>query len=315
MQSPQPSQNPAPGQPLNIQMIVSAIVNAPELRAAARALLNVTQYIADYLAVACGCLSGNTGKALWIGSHMSCFLGFFLYVLTQASWCYMLSVLGAVFTFAVSVCQQFEVLACEASQNKEKIPIAQLVNLESTMLLGAALLHLTTPQNGLKLVSFAVFSWIHLASYVLNDVLPINSFTSSLFPVFGCIEPVLLSVACYVDYFVVAVYYFQVIWRQVSLVYALIFTYLSVRRMEHSELSRISLYNLVRFFHKLSQKPNVPAPINRFADAVKLFVEAMIPIGATGNGYHGPPGNEAASSKTRATSIFFDRVSIIDDLE
>lgn len=201
-------------------------------------------------------------------------------------------------------------LANARTHAHERSPVAQLLGSEDFLLLGSTILHMATPHHALKLVSGAFFAWLNLVAYMLNEVVPPNSFTTSLLPLLKYAEPVLLSWACYADYGVVAVYFYQVLSCQTLLVHALIFAYLIMRRMEHSALSRATLHNIADICYVLSQKDPVPLCVGAAGTFAKRLVETMVPIEQPITAVP----NDSESVATRATSIVFEGVAIIDDL-
>lgn len=297
--------------PLTLRMVLSYIVSAPEIRRCFFFVSQMVCFAAAQVSMLSKVFAANSPKTLWLGSHFSCVLGLFLYLSTGFPMWYRLSVAGAFSTYVVSVFQHAKILVRESTQTSGKVPLFTILNSENAMLLAATTIHAATPVNAWKLVSFALFLWIHLSSFTIHELLPVNAFTLALVPITAFHEPVLMSAACYADSLVVLVYFYQALRRHTLLVYAVMFAYLSVRRIEHSDLARLSWYNLVQWMHVFAHKSFVPVTVTAYFDSLKDLVDAMVPLQSR---HERVLANDVSSVRTRATSFFYERISIIDDL-
>lgn len=294
------------GKPLTLQMVISSITRAPYYRRFGKALCKGTQFVGSCVSSLGGVLTRQSTKTVWLVGQISCASGFLLFFLTQRPFFYRLSLLGTLFTYGVSVLEHFKTI----SQTRTNL-LTLLLGLDDLTLLVATFLHMATPPHVLKLVSVAVFAWLNLVAYVLNELVPPSSFTASLLPLLNYSEPLLLNWACYAEFLVFFVYWYQVLCCQTLVVYALIFAYLSLRRVELSDLAKKSLHNIVNFSCNLSQKKIIPLSIAAGASSVQKLVNTMVPLEQQSET---AVANDVESMKTRATSIIFEGVAILDDL-
>lgn len=289
-----------------IRMIVSSIRAA--FAYVSSLVLSVFQYFGGLFAQV---FQMNVMKVLWVASHLACALGFFASLaLPQPVW-YHISVTGAISTYAVSVFRLLLVLLKDQNPSRDEIPLASLLNSESSLLLTSSCLHATSSANSLKLFSFAVFSYMNLIAYLLREVVLTNKFTTSLYPLLGCIEPVLFNLACSADYLVQIIYYRDYFSNRSSLAYGLVYSYICFKRLEKSELSRMGLYSIMGTFRAFLVRIRAPKSILRLWNSFQLRFHILVPIephvGASAD-------SERASGRTRATSLFFEPALIIDDI-
>lgn len=301
--------------PLTLKMAVNFVVNAPEMRAVTLVISKTFCFVSTQAVKALSSLGSNAVKNIWVGSHVFCVSGYSLYLFLRGPFFYRFSVFGALLTYSLSVFKDFQMLTLNSYQNGRKAPLVLLLNSESALLVCSAMIHAVTPPQMLKLVSFAVFSWLNLAWFFINEIIPNNSFSESLLPLVRYMDPILMNVACYADYSVMIVYFYQFVTGQTLLVYLAIFTYLSLRRIEHSNFSRKTLYNLVCILHSSSQCAYVPRQVSVLTASIKKFVATMVPIEPGPSHYEEDVYKGYASVQTRASTMAYDGFSVIDDLE
>ncbi|RKP30720.1 hypothetical protein METBISCDRAFT_27194 [Metschnikowia bicuspidata] len=311
------TQHPAPaspkGRPLTVKIVAQYILGVLEIHGCVFRVRSAASSTARTTLLLVSNITTNSAKALWLTSQMACSMGFWFYCLTQMPLWYYCSLSGAMATYVVSLFMQLKMLAKNAAHSDKRVSAGTLLRSESTMLFGATLLHIITAPSVLKLFSFAVYSWVNLASYVLKNCASCSSFTISLMAVVSCLEPLLLSAASYADYMVVVLYLFETLWCKTLLVYAVILTYICLRRMEYSELSRLAFYNLVCYGHRLALGKWAPSALGTVADSAKKLAEAMVAPEDVLSAHLIAQSADTASVRTRATSVFFERISLIED--
>ncbi|KAF8004469.1 hypothetical protein HF325_001917 [Metschnikowia pulcherrima] len=284
-------------------MLVRGIFNAPEIQFAKACVTRAMSTVYEKGKNLPNMTNMELVKAIWLPlAFVLCMrlLGFI--VETYAS---------AISTYTVSFFRHMLVLAHGTLAIREEIPLASLLNAENTLLLIAAWLHVTSNPNPLKLFSFAIFSYMNLISFVLHELISANAFTTALFPVLSCIEPVLLGIACFADYCVQLMYYREYILDQTPLLYGLIFSYISFKRLEKSELARVSLYSLFDMVYAILLRIKTPKLLLRLFRSYQRIVYFLVPIEAAAES---TDVTRKTSVRTRATSIFFEPILIINDL-
>lgn len=301
--------------PLTLKMALNFVMNAPEIRAAAMTISKAVCAVYTGAVKGFSFLGCNAIKNIWVGSHVFCVTGYFLYLCFKGPLYYRLSIFGALITYSLSVFKDFQVLTLSSYQDGRKAPLVLLLNSENSLLVCSVVIHAVTPPHMLKLVSFVVFSWLNLAWFMVNEIIPNCSFSESLLPLIRYIDPILMSVACYADYSAVTVYFYQFVVGQTLLVYWVIFTYLSLRRIEHSNFSRKTLFSLVSIVHSLSQYPYVPRHVSTLTASMKTLVATMVPMEPEPSHYEEDVYKGYVPVQSKASATAYDGFSVIDDLE
>lgn len=301
--------------PLTLKMVFNFIMNAPEVRAVALVICKTVCSVSAHAVNSFSFLGSNTVKHIWVGSHVFCITGYVLYLCLQGPLYYRLSVCGALLTYSLSVIKDFQMLSLSPYQNGRSPPLILLLNSESALLVCSTTIHAVTPPNLLKLMSFAVFSWLNLAWFMVNEIIPNNSFTDSLLPLIKYVDPLLMNLASYADHSVVLVYFYQFVTGQTLLVYLAIFTYLSLRRIEHSNFSRKTLFNLVCILDSFSQTSYVPRQVAALAASMKAHVSNLVMIEPAPNHSEDEIHKGYTSMYTRNSTMAYDGFSVIDDIE
>lgn len=292
-------------------MLVRGIFNAPEIQFAKACVTRAMSTVYEKGKNLPNMTNMELVKAIWLLSHLFCACGFLVSLWRHTPVWYYFSIGGAISTYTVSFFRHMLVLAHGTLAIREEIPLASLLNAENTLLLIAAWLHVTSNPNPLKLFSFAIFSYMNLISFVLHELISANAFTTALFPVLSCIEPVLLGIACFADYCVQLMYYREYILDQTPLLYGLIFSYISFKRLEKSELARVSLYSLFDMVYAILLRIKTPKLLLRLFRSYQRIVYFLVPIEAAAES---TDVTRKTSVRTRATSIFFEPILIINDL-
>lgn len=297
--------------PITVSMIMASIQSAPEVRfiiLKGRTALQTAARICRWHQLTLT----NLLKAYWFVSHLACAVGFSLSLFFPSNQWYYLAVCGATSTYTVSCLRHLLVLTQSANEPRDEIPLASFLNAENTLLLLATGLHMTSMPHPLKIFSFAVFAYMNLVSYVLHEAISANAFTTALLPVLMCMEPFLLGIACCSDYIVLVMYYKEYFSLKTSLLYGIAFSYINFKRLERSELSRVSLYNMFEMFAQALKLLRMPHFIRRAFLKLQSSVYVLVPREA-----HIEPHllTGRSSVRTRATSIFFEPIPIINDVE
>lgn len=287
--------------PITARMVATAVLSTPELHAAALAALRIIKPAVSALGAAVRVCRSNLLKSVWLASHFTCAAGFPVYVLFRSSVAYRATALGAAATYAFAELRHVHLLV--RGQRTQGVPLAAVVNSENTLLLAAALLHLSSAPSALKLVSFAVFAHINLLSYALHEAHR-TSVSNTLLPVLTCLEPAALAMACYADYAAQLVYLYEAFCSQTLLLWALVFFYLGAKRLELSELARASLHGYIEFCLSVAEYAKVPLPVLRVAQRGHQVVCALVPIAAS----------MAQPKEKRVASLILEPVEIINDM-
>ncbi|OBA18986.1 hypothetical protein METBIDRAFT_13749 [Metschnikowia bicuspidata var. bicuspidata NRRL YB-4993] len=292
-------------------MLVSSILNAPEIQFAKKCFVGGITTLYKKGKNLPNMTNMELMKFVWLISHLLCDCGFLTSLWSENPLWYYISIGGAISTYTVAFVRHMLVLVHGNLAFREEIPLASLLNAENSLLLVAAWLHFTSSPNPLKLISFAIFSYMNLISFILHELISANSFTTALFPVLSCIEPLLLGFACFSDYCLQLLYYREYILDETPLLYGLIFSYISFKRLEKSELARVSLYSFFDMTFAILIKVRAPQFLLHLLERLQAFVYLLVPIQISGDSEN---VTRKTSVGTRATSIFFEPILIINDL-
>lgn len=296
--------------PITPTMLVSSFLASPEIRYVTSCLVASAKWLAHIWHMLLHFSLGRVVRAIWLLSHLTCAITLPLFVVTSSASSYRFCVAGAIATYTVSFWRHLLILVSGAGDGGNDIPLALLLNSENTLLLMVAWLHLTSAPSALKIFNFALFLYMNLVTYVLHEVLPVNLFTTALIPVLTCVEPALLGTTCFADYIVQVLYYREYYRGDTAILYGLIFSYITFKRLEKSALARASLFSMLSFFRKTLIFLRMPGRVVNAFSVFHIAVQTLIPL---------EPSRATAltgrtSVKTRATSIFFEPVLIINDL-
>lgn len=297
--------------PITPTMLVRSVLNAPEIKFAKMCLTEMFSLLYEKGKNLPNMTNMEMVKAIWLCSHLFCAFGFLISLWRHTELWYYISIGGALSTYSVSFFRHMLVLVHGTLAIREELPLASLLNSENTLLLVIAWLHITSRPNALKLFSFAIFSYMNLISFVLHELISANAFTTALFPILSCIEPVLLGIACFADYCVQFLYFREYILDQSPLLYGLIFAYISFRRLEKSELARVSLYSLFDMTFVILVGVKTPKVLLRLFRMYQRIIYFFVPM-ETSDDLNDV--TRKTSVRTRATSIFFEPILIINDL-
>lgn len=301
--------------PLTLRMVLKYLLTSPRMRATILVLSNFFSFLAHQVWDKGRFLAENSVRTIWFGSHILCSTFFLLYIAFRRVWFFRLCLVGAVITYSLSVYQDTRVVLRHAARGNEKSPLMIILNSENMILLGCALIHVATSPNMLKLILFSLFSSMNLLRVLFSELLPPSAFSVTMLDFFKSLEPVLLSLVSYIDFAVLALYIFQLLCGQTLAIYVVIFAYLSLRRMEHSERSRAGLYHLVLGFQKVCHTSVFPTAVGTAADSIKAAFDALVPMNDSDQLFCHSQSNDSASIKTRATSGYYERLSVVDDFE
>lgn len=285
--------------PITTLMMVQALSNAPEYHFVVQIFRNSFQKCLSRVKSIEPPTRTQLLKLLWVLSHFVCSTGFLLSLFTKRVEWYYISVWGAVTTYGLAFYRHLIVLI--QNPNHHQIPLAALLKSENTNLFVTALLHVSSPPSSFKTLPFAIFGWMNLVRFVLLDVVKLNSFTKTLFPVLRCSEPAMLAIACYSDYFVLGLYYKEFICGVGSVYPAILFQLICLRKLECSELSRATLQQLV--------------------DTVVVVIERALPqrlfshVSHVQDSFNVLLGEKKEESvEKRVESLMFEPVEIINDI-
>ncbi|ODV85462.1 hypothetical protein CANARDRAFT_7575 [[Candida] arabinofermentans NRRL YB-2248] len=221
-------------------------------------------------------------QSVWFLSHLITITGFVLHCfwllnpenekLQSLSW-YNISLYGSIITYSIVIYKryivdpEFMILSPTSSITQYDspypiIPLTEILRSENTHLLVYACLWLSAPSNVLKLVPFAIYSFMNTTSFFITDAFPTHPLIIAITPLAAYIETPLLIVSAHVDLLVIVLLFRQSC--ESRSFYAWIF-YLFVwgLRVEYSDASRLAVSNILKVLDVVIMNTIFPSSLGR----------------------------------------------------
>lgn len=215
-------------------------------------------------------------KLLWITCHSTCVASFLLVCLHSHHW-YIACAWAIFATYALSVARHLGRIISDSKLSH--VPLAELLESESVVLLGAAYLLLTTPSSPIKLVSLVIYSLLNLAWYVLHEAARPTPLRWTLIELLRSTEPFLLTVASGTEWVVLACYCVHYYQGLTPLTPVVCLMWISLKRLVHSSLARLLFHHVVdTIVASCACVPLAPSAA-RFLVVLQRFLYFLVPVG------------------------------------
>ncbi|ODQ78894.1 hypothetical protein BABINDRAFT_162560 [Babjeviella inositovora NRRL Y-12698] len=158
-----------------------------------------------------------------------------------------------------------------------RIPLSEVLRSENAHLLAFGLLWLATPQNIIKLLPFACYSFLNLGHFLINECFSYSLLSAAIAPLLAYLEAPLLLGAAHTDIFIILILLKETVQNRSA--FALFFyAFIWGLRLESSDASRSSLYSVLWAIDLFFNRRDVPVNVRESWVHVKTGITTLIPL-------------------------------------
>lgn len=194
----------------------------------------------------------------------------------------------------------------QASINLKETRFSNLLNTENTHLLAISFLTLTSPMNGLKLITFLIYSIMNLSTFVISDLFESNPVMSSLMPLLEYLVCPLLKFSNNVSFLLIFVYAKEMMFEQ-NYSSFLTYTLVYCLKLDSSQHCRDSLHSMLLFFDYFLISIHAPVTVLKIWHQFRIVMFNLIPTSEN-------PYVNATVKQDRVASLIVDYFPVVNDV-